>query len=280
MNTGYKRRGTLARLLLAVVLTLCMMCSFLLPAHAELDEPIMLDNCDSSTWHGSAGKDYQEKTEGNASVSWTIAKGGSFVVHRTWATPVDATGANYLEFDMYVSSVDGYYSITGGNSIELTSGGNCDVEEIAWNLDSLEVENGWNHISLPVEGGGCDLSRINYMRFYALGHNNTEPYTIKIDNIQLVYRDPADIGGVDIPDDYILGVASPETAIPVIPESDKTPGSEGDENDDTQGDNDDTQTPASGCSATVGFGAGVTVLMTIGGACLALRKKEQGGSHA
>ena len=222
MNTGYKKRAAVARALLAIALTLCMMSAMLLPAHAELDEPVMLDNCDSSTWHGSTGKNYEEKTEGNASVFWNITKGGSFVVHRSWSTPVNAEGANYLEFDIYVSDADAFYSITGGNSIELTSGGGCDVEETAWNLNSLEVQTGWNHISLLAEGGGCDLSRINYMRFYALGHNNEQPYTIMIDNIQMVYRDPSDIGGIEVPDDYILGTQGPETAIPVIPESDDT----------------------------------------------------------
>ena len=130
------------KLLLCTLLLLSMLVTLVVPAYAELDEPIMLDDCDTSTWHGAGGKDFKEYTQGKASATWTVGKGGSFVVFRTWSTPVDATGANYLEFDFYVSSADMFYSISGGNSLEITSGGTCDVEETAWNLTDLDVVDG------------------------------------------------------------------------------------------------------------------------------------------
>ena len=57
----------------------------------------------------------------------------------------------------------------------------------------------------------------------ALGHNNSEPYTIKIDNIQLVYRDPSDVGGFAVPEDYIIGTGTADTSVPVIDLSGDTP---------------------------------------------------------
>ncbi len=210
------------KLLLCTLLLLSMLATLVGPAYAELDEPIMLDDCDTSTWHGSGGKDFKEYTQGKAAVTWTIGTGGSFVVFRTWSTPVDATGANYLEFDFYVSSADMFYSISGGNSLEITSGGACDVEETAWNLTDLDVVDGWNHIALLI-GGGCDFSRVNYMRFYALSHNNDEAYTIKLDNIQFTYRDPSDIGGFEIPEDYVVGTQTTDTAVPLIPTTEDDP---------------------------------------------------------
>ena len=46
------------KLLLCALLLLSMLVTLVVPAYAELDEPIMLDDCDTSTWHGSGGKDF------------------------------------------------------------------------------------------------------------------------------------------------------------------------------------------------------------------------------
>ena len=109
-----KRSLTLI-LLLVLAMMLCV------PTFAA-QEDIVLDNCDSSTWHGGGNtKDYNEKTEGSASISWTVSPQGNFAVHRVWSTPVDAGEANRLEFDLYVSNADAYYTLTGGESLELTS---------------------------------------------------------------------------------------------------------------------------------------------------------------
>ena len=156
-----------------VALTFCMLVASMIPAYAELDEPIMLDDCDSASWAGGAGRDFKDFTQGKASLSWTIPEGGGFVVFRTLNKPVNATGANYIAFDFYVSSADMFYSISGGNSLELTSSGTCDQEETAWNLTDFDVQDGWNEIELPLRDG-CDWSRVNYIRFYALTHNNEE----------------------------------------------------------------------------------------------------------
>lgn len=200
-----------------VALTFCMLVASMIPAYAELDEPIMLDDCDSASWAGGAGRDFKDFTQGTASLSWTIPEGGGFVVFRTLNKPVNATGANYIAFDFYVSSADMFYSISGGNSLELTSSGTCDQEETAWNLTDFDVQDGWNEIALPLRDG-CDWSRVNYIRFYALTHNNEEKYTIKVDNIRFVYRDPQDVGGYEVPEGYILPLQNQETAVPVIPD--------------------------------------------------------------
>ncbi|MBQ8718169.1 MAG: hypothetical protein IJY66_02760 [Clostridia bacterium] len=265
------------KLLLCTLLLLSMLVTLVVPAYAELDEPIMLDDCDTSTWHGAGGKDFKEYTQGKASTTWTVGKGGSFVVFRTWSTPVNATGANYLEFDFYVSSADMFYSISGGNSLEITSGGTCDKEETAWNLTDLEVEDGWNHIALLI-GGGCDFSRVNYMRFYALSHNNDEPYTIKIDNIQFTYRDPDDVGGFEVPEDYIIGSATKDTAVPLIPTSEDNPVGTPDEEKQPEGevqpdDSDAAQTPAPLLGIVLLVIAGVVLLTLL--ALVAMKKANR-----
>ena len=225
MKTVFTSKNRKIRLLLTAVLTLCMLTALLCPtAYAELDGEVIFDNCDSSTWHGGTAKDYEEKTEGIASVSWTIAPGASFVIQRNLEAPVDATGANFVMFDLYVSSADNFYCITGGNSLELTSSGTCDVEETAWNLNSLEVVDGWNEIALglPENGEGCDFSRVNFMRLYALGHNTTEAYTIKIDNIRFVYIDPETLPS-GVQENLVIGTGDATTAVPVLSTSDEQP---------------------------------------------------------
>lgn len=202
--------------LLCLVFLLVLTTTLMLPTHAELDEPVVLDRCESSTWHGSGGFDRNEFTEGKASVTWTVSVGGSFVVFRTWEQPVDASGANYLVFDFYVSDADMFYSISGGNSLEVTSSGTCDVEETAWDLTDFDVVSGWNTISLPLVGGGCDFSRVNYMRFYALSHNNESPYTIKLDHIRFEYIEDDDDDS-DQAGSYIMGDETSESAVPTIP---------------------------------------------------------------
>ena len=174
---------------LMLILSLVLMAVLCLPAFAE-QEDIMLDNCDSSTWHGGGNsKDRSEKTEGSASLTWTVLAGGNFAVHRVWDTPVDAGEANRLEFDLYVSNADAYYTMTGGESLELTSSGQPDKEEIAWNLTSFDVVDGWNHIVIDLpRNGACDLSRINFMRLYANANNYDSPFVLKLDNIRLRFQ--------------------------------------------------------------------------------------------
>ena len=93
---------------LLLILALVLMMAFCVPVFAA-QEDIVMDSCDSSTWHGGGNsKDYNEKTEGDASVTWTVSPRGAFAVHRVWDTPVNAAGANRLEFDLYVSNANAY----------------------------------------------------------------------------------------------------------------------------------------------------------------------------
>lgn len=198
---------------LMLILTLVLTLAFCLPAFAA-QEDIIMDTCDDSTWYGGGNtKDRDEKTEGSASVSWTVSAGGAFAVHRVWSTPIDAGEANRLEFDLYVSDTDAYYSMTGGESLELTSGGGPDKEEIAWNLTSLDVVDGWNHIVIDLpQNGACDLSRINFMRLYANANNSSSSFVLKLDNIRLTHFDGSK--PTDIPEDIIIGTQDSSTAVP------------------------------------------------------------------
>ncbi len=257
--------------LITVMLLFALAALLCLPVFAA-QEDIVMDTCDTSTWHGGGNtKDYTEKTEGSASVSWTVPAGGSFAVHRVWDTPVNAGEANRLEFDLYVSNADAYYTMTGGESLELTSSGGPDKEEIAWNLTSFDVYDGWNHIVIDLpQNGACDLSRINFMRLYANANNYGSSFVLKLDNIRLTCFDPSEPPS-DIPEDIIIGTQDSSTAVPPQTEEpevnkpyDPWGTSEDTGNGSSENENDNGKTGA-GCA-----GAGLGIVWLLGTCAMAL----------
>ena len=129
----------LITLLVIVALTM-LLC---LPAAAEWNKDVVLDACDTCQWAGSSGAKLttSDKTEGKGSVEWTVSAGSdSFVMHTSFA-PVNAEGANTLVLDVYFSDVDTFYS-TGACSFEITSSGQYDVEETAWDITAYELYDG------------------------------------------------------------------------------------------------------------------------------------------
>ena len=94
-------------------------------------------------------------------------------------TPVDATGMDTLEFDIYFSDAELMnimLTTINDGQIELCSGGNCDQEETNWVFADLskyivgEKEAGkWLHVALPLDAAGgkdCHLDNINYIRTF------------------------------------------------------------------------------------------------------------------
>ena len=196
------KRFAAMRAALAVVLTLCMLLGMLLPAYAT-DSPVYFDDCDDKAgWSGVKGVDEEEMTEGKGSIYWVIPSRGGFHVTRKLDEPVDASGKTYMEFDLYVSDADTFYTM-GEHQFEVTSSGGSDVEEFTFYLNRMQIEDGWNHISLMI-GGGCDFSRVNFIRIYALSHSGSASYTMRIDNIRFVNREA-------LPEDERV-----QTAVPVI----------------------------------------------------------------
>ena len=237
-----------AALLFLVLLTL----SLCLPVAAEWDEDVVLDNCDSTRWAGthSAGLCVADKAEGKASVEWKVPAGGDAFVMQSSFGKINAEGANTLVMDVYLSSVTAFYS-NSSCSFEITSSGQCDVAETSWNIAEYDLYDGWNHLELTIpEDPGCDLTAINFMRFYVLGMTVSEDLVVRLDNIYLTWREPED-NSIDT-SGHTIGTPNRDIAQPVMKEIEvNTPynpwGTSGEANDQTA---DDTQ--KTGCGAVIG----------------------------
>jgi hypothetical protein len=171
---------------------------------------VQLDDCQSVSWGGTRQAYLAEDEHGGKCLGWKADSKG-FVMHRNWKTPINGGDANALVFDMYVSDEDVYYTMAE-NSLELTSSGRCDVEETACALTSLEVSTGWNRVVVPLSSGGCDLSRVNYMRLYTLGLKGD--LELRLANIRLEKMDPS-LWKVELPPDVVLSRVGAEDAEPV-----------------------------------------------------------------
>ena len=72
--------------------------------------------------------------------------------------------------------------------VELTSSGNCDVDEITCSVKEYITEDGWNHVSVPLENfyqsspNAFNSSACNFFRLYSL-NSTTNLY---LDNVRLV----------------------------------------------------------------------------------------------
>ncbi len=199
-------------LLLACALML-MLC---LPAAAEWEKDVLLDNCDSCKWAGTHGAstNTKEKAEGKGSAEWTVPAGGDAFVMIARYSSINAEGANTLVMDIYLSSAEILYSASS-SEFEMTSSGECDVQETGWDLTNYELVDGWNHLELPISPtGGCDLSGINYLRWYALGMSVSAPLVVRVDNIYLTYIEPEDEG--DLAEGHTIGKIDRDSATPVM----------------------------------------------------------------
>ena len=112
-------------------------------------------------------------------------------------TPVDATGMDTLEFEIYFGSDAAISQIRDNtqNQIELTSSGVCDNEETTMSYESVfeylgnEIPVGeWLHVAIELPDGGCDLSNINFFRPYWINSaeiDDDDNNFILLDNIRL-----------------------------------------------------------------------------------------------
>ena len=107
---------------------------------------------------------------------------------------LNITGMKFIEFDLYVSDATAFPT-SKNIVIELGSAGAPDQQEIAHkvytgNNESWGLEDGWNHVILPLEllngktGGEFQPTFLNYLRIYnenAITVNGE--FTIAIDNV-------------------------------------------------------------------------------------------------
>ncbi len=90
----------------------------------------------------------------------------------------------YLHLWLYVEDAS---KVTG--SVELTSAGKCDEDEICWSITKYITNDGWNEIWLPLDTpdstvGTFDATKLNYFRIYVHGSAN-EPVFIVLDDIRI-----------------------------------------------------------------------------------------------
>ena len=85
--------------------------------------------------------------------------------------PVDLTGMEYVEFDLYIPDVTNYDNLTRNSEFEISSAGTCDKEETQWNngsfLSGIKIEQGWNHVKVRLkEFSDTDKTSVNWIRWY------------------------------------------------------------------------------------------------------------------
>ena len=117
-------------------------------------------------------------------------------------TPVDATGMDTLEMEIYFGSDAAISQIRDNTQgeIELTSSGKCDVEETRLSWEDIfgaigsEIPTGeWLHVAVAIPDGGCDLSNVNFFRTYYINNESEidtedENNFVLYDNIRLTDR--------------------------------------------------------------------------------------------
>lgn len=152
---------------------------------------MVFDNCDdSSTWNAAHQIDTADKKEGAGSMM--IDANDAAIFQKTLATPIDLgiTEKNG-GVDMWIYVQDN--SQLGDSQIEFSSSGTCDQDEFHWTPEQMNLQNGWNHVTLKFsetsKDGNPNISAINHFRFYQLytGHN-----VVKIDDVKIINLDAAE----------------------------------------------------------------------------------------
>jgi len=164
--------ATVSVLVLGVHLTACVPA-----ASTPISSPTLiirvLDNADSASgWTGSntVSVDMADKQEGNGAL--TSSGLGPDWFKKTFSTPVNTgvtEAGGFFKLWIYISDVT-RINTTRDAQIELTSSGGPDANEYSWNVNDLNLINGWNLVSLRFSDaakiGSPDLNAINYFRIY------------------------------------------------------------------------------------------------------------------
>lgn len=162
----------------------------------------LVDACDDeSDWKSPTNVvlDESDVKQGEACVSTTNAATIASL-EKVYKKSYYAPGRKkdgYLQFWLYVSDASKFNNNKGGQ-IEITSSGQCDVNELGWAIPTLN--NGWNKIVLKLSegvtrGGEVDLKHVNFFRVWkTLDGVSAGDVTMKVDGIRF-YQDgyaPAD----------------------------------------------------------------------------------------
>ncbi len=163
---------------------------------AKDDHSISLFGCNEVPAGTNFTLDTENKKAGFASLLLIVKPGEQTINRFTLATPVDGTGYDTLEFDMYVSDLAIFDAQLGSNQLEITSSGKADEQEINWTVAQIKAKNqgsdlvvGWNHIVLPLSSANpnaaFDISNINFIGFYMVSPEIESSIAIQFDNFRL-----------------------------------------------------------------------------------------------
>ena len=146
---------------------------------------IVINDCDTTTnTAGVSLSDY--KVEGKKSWMANDSSNAVFACTLSSTNITSYMSNGYLDFYFYVPhlSMIGDYVF-----VELTSGGNCDIQEITVNAKPYILDDGWSHVQIPLsvfykgsDNGTFNPSALNFFRLYTL---NSEATTY-VDNIRLI----------------------------------------------------------------------------------------------
>lgn len=139
---------------------------------------VAFDSCDAKDgWQtvGDVNITTTGQKEGTGYIKNIITNGNDFMQYiKDVAAPVNTTfteGTGRFRFWWYVSDVS---LLKNDGSIEITSSGQSDVYESAWDVAPLipTLKNGWNLITLDFDksiktsDGGADYTKINHFRIF------------------------------------------------------------------------------------------------------------------
>ena len=133
---------------------------------------LILAYCDSLAEPGAGGMrliaDPALVKQGDG--AWWVKNASTvaFSTKYTSAFDVSAYKNGYLHLWVWVSDA----SALGSGQIEITSGGDCDKQELNWPIKGYVKQDGWNELYLPLAtagktGGEFNYKALNYMRIYA-----------------------------------------------------------------------------------------------------------------
>lgn len=179
---------------------------------------IGINPCESTAgWSASGAEvklDKNNKTTGNNSVTVTAKNGVLKQLVYTPNEPIDITGYDYLQFDMFLSDIS-FINTSTGFMVEMTSSGTCDVEsnrfmksgilsacpELAQDVSLGVAGNKWYHFCFNIAKpqsqarGGLNMKNFNYFRIYFIGAKDAPDCVVNIDDLKVTKEGLQGIAG-------------------------------------------------------------------------------------
>ena len=105
---------------------------------------------------------------GGAENNFKNGESGALGIEINFDEAFNLDEADYLYIRYYIEDPELF---ANNGQIEITSSGRCDAEEFHWDLNTMDMEPGWNEWQVDIftgseTGGMPDFQKINYFRIY------------------------------------------------------------------------------------------------------------------